>query len=417
MLFASERWTVRTLGKDLLAGLTVALVALPLAIGFGVASGAGAAAGIATAIVAGLIAAVFGGSRFQVSGPTGAMTVVLIPLAASYGVSAVMLTGLLAGAILILTGVLRLGQHIHRLPTALIEGFTAGIAVVIALQQVPAGLGVHPAKGESLLTGAWSAVAAWAASPNWWALVVTAATAAGLIWAGKRWHKLPLSLVAVVAVTALNSLAHLGLAVVGTLPRFGSVSTNFLASASHLGDLAVPALSVALLGALESLLSAKIADRMRPDAPPHDSNRELIGQGLANLVVPFFGGIPATAALARTAVNVRAGAQSRRSAAAHSVFLVIFVLALAPLVEQIPLPALAGVLIATASHMVKVGELRKTAGQSHLDGIVLGATLLVTVVSNLTAAVVVGLVLFIGLRKTRLSLRSTPIDDEETLGD
>jgi len=417
MLFANERWPVRTLGKDLLAGLTVALVALPLAIGFGVASGAGAAAGIATAIVAGLIAAIFGGSRFQVSGPTGAMTVVLIPLAASYGVSAVMLTGLLAGAILIFTGVLRLGQHIHRLPTALIEGFTAGIAVVIALQQVPAGLGVHPALGESILAGAWTAAADWATSPNWWALAVTAATAAGLIWAGKRWHKLPLSLVAVVGVTALNSLAHLGLAVVGTLPRFGAVSTNFLSAAGHIGDLAIPALSVALLGALESLLSAKIADRMRPDVEPHDSNRELIGQGLANLVAPFFGGIPATAALARTAVNVRAGAQSRWSAAAHSVFLLIFVLALAPLVEQIPLPALAGVLIATASHMVKIGELRKTAKLSHLDGIVLGATLLVTVVSNLTAAVLVGLVLFIGLRKTRLSLRNTPIDDEETLGD
>jgi len=402
---------------DLTAGLTVSLVALPLAIGFGAASGAGAGAGIATAIVAGLVAALFGGSRFQVSGPTGAMTVVLIPLAAAQGISAVLLVGFLAGILLILAGLARLGRHVHKLPTALIEGFTAGIAVVIALQQVPAGLGQTGGKGEGILASALTAVAEFSKTPNWAALATTAVVAGGLIWAGHRWHKVPISLMAVAAVTGVNLVVNLGLPEVGALPRFGSVSTGFFGAISGWPSLLLPALSVAMLGALESLLSAKIADAMRPDAQPHDSNRELIGQGLANLTSPFFGGIPATAALARTAVNVRAGARTRSAAVAHSVFLAVFVLALAPLVERIPLAALAGVLISTAYHMVRVGELRATARGSRLDAIVLVATLLVTVFSNLTAAVITGLALFIGLRKTRLSERTTPIDDEETLGD
>ena len=408
---------LRSLNRDLLAGLTVALVALPLAIGFGVASGAGAASGIATAIVAGLVAAIFGGSRFQVSGPTGAMTVVLIPLAAAHGISAVLLVGFASGLLLILASVLRLGSHIHRLPTALIEGFTAGIAVVIALQQVPSGLGVHTNSGESILVTAVNSVHAWVSAPQWAPMLTTASVAAGLIWAGHRWHKFPLSLLAVVLVTAANTIGHLGLHTVGSLPPFGTVSVGWLGAVVHWQDLLLPAISVTLLGALESLLSAKIADRMRPDVDPHDSNRELFGQGLANLAAPFFGGIPATAALARTAVNVRAGAQTRWAATIHAVILAVFVLALSPLVQLIPLTALAGVLVATASHMVKPSELKHTFGQSRLDALVLVATLVVTVFFNLTAAVAVGLVLFVGLRGTRLSKASSPIDEEETLGD
>ena len=265
---------LRNLNRDLLAGLTVALVALPLAIGFGVASGAGAASGIATAIVAGLVAAIFGGSRFQVSGPTGAMTVVLIPLATSHGISAVLLVGFASGLLLIFASILRLGNHIHRLPTALIEGFTAGIAVVIALQQVPSGLGVHASSGESILVSAVSSVQAWLSAPQWAPMLTTVAVAAGLIWAGHRWHKFPLSLLAVVLVTAANWLWHLGLHTVGSLPPFGRVSVGWLGAVVHWQDLLLPAVSVTLLGALESLLSAKIADRMRPDVDPHDSNRE-----------------------------------------------------------------------------------------------------------------------------------------------
>lgn len=395
----------------------MALVALPLAIGFGVASGAGAGAGIATAIIAGLLAALFGGSRFQVSGPTGAMTVVLIPLAASHGISAVLLVGFASGVMLILLGLFRLGTHVHRLPTALIEGFTAGIAVIIALQQVPIGLGLEAARGEGILQAAYTAGGQWLAHPNWTPMLVTVAVAGGLIWAGHRWHRLPLSLIAVAIVTLTNVVGGLRLATVGHLPAFGHLSFSWFGAMSSWQSLLVPAISVTMLGALESLLSAKIADRMRPDVPAHDSNRELIGQGIANLAVPFFGGIPATAALARTAVNVRAGANSRFSAAFHAVVLAVFVLALAPLVEQIPLAALSGVLIATASHMIKPSELMHTVKRSRLEAVVLVATLAVTIVANLTAAVAVGLVLFIGLRRTSLSKSAVPIDDEETLGD
>jgi sulfate permease, SulP family len=416
-LFGTERSIVRAIYKDLLAGLTVALVALPLAIGFGVASGAGAASGIATAIVAGFIAAVLGGSRFQVSGPTGAMTVVLIPLAASHGLSSVLLVGFASGVLLILLGLFRLGTHVHRLPTALIEGFTAGIAVIIALQQVPVGLGLEPTKGEGILQSAYTACSQWLAHPNWAPMLVTAAVAAGLISAGHRWHRLPLSLIAVAVVTLANSAGGLGLATVGQLPPFGHLSLSWFGAMSSWQDLLVPAISVTILGALESLLSAKIADRMRPEVPMHNSNRELIGQGFANLAVPFFGGIPATAALARTAVNVRAGANSRLAAAFHAVVLAVFVLALAPMVEQIPLAGLAGVLIGTASHMIKPSELKHTLRQSRLDAVVLISTVAVTILANLTAAVAVGLVLFIGLRRTSLSKSAVPIDDEETLGD
>lgn len=411
---------VTGMAKDLLAGLTVALVALPLAIGFGVASGAGAASGIATAIVAGFLAAVFGGSRFQVSGPTGAMTVVLIPLAASNGLSAVLLVGFAAGILLILAGLFRLGDHVHKLPTSLIEGFTAGIALVIALQQVPVGLGAAPGdaeRGAGILGAAASALVNWFSNPNWIPASTTATVAVGLIWAGHRWHKFPITLMAVVLATAINGLFGLGLETVGTLPNFGVVSGSWLGAIANWPSLIVPAISVTMLGALESLLSAKIADNMRPDVEPHNPNRELLGQGIANLAVPFFGGIPATAALARTAVNIRAGAETRWAAAFHAAILAVFVLMLSPLVELVPLPALAGVLIATASHMIKPSELKRTMRSSRLDAIVLVATLIVTLLANLTAAVAVGLVLFVGLRHTSLRATTSPIDESETLGD
>lgn len=408
---------MKSVFRDLTAGLTVALVALPLAIGFGVASGAGAAAGIATAIVAGVVAAAFGGSRYQVSGPTGAMTVVLIPLAASYGIPAVLLVGFGSGLLLVLAALAGMGRHVHKLPTALIDGFTAGIALVIALQQVPAGLGHKASGSESILASAFTSIDAFVKNPHPLAIAMTVAVAAVLVTAPRFWPRLPLSLIAVVLATAANSALQLNLATVGELPRFGSVSAGFFDALPQWQSLIVPTISVALLGALESLLSAKIADRMKPETPPHDSNRELLGQGLANLAVPFFGGIPATAALARTAVNVRAGAVTRFSSVAHALLLAAFVLLAGPVVSQVPIPALSGVLIATAAHMVKPSELFAVARRSRLDAIVLSATLAVTVLSNLTAAVVVGLLLFMGLRKTRLSKQAPMVDQNETLGD
>ena len=401
---------------NLTAGLTVAIVALPLALAFGIGSGLGAQAGLVTAVIAGVVAAAFGGSRFQVSGPTGAMTVILIPIVAAYGTAAVLQVGLMASGFLILAAALRLGRHIHRLPTSLIEGFTAGIALVIAMQQVAFILGVKLEASDHSWHRVWVEAQIWFREPRFTPLAVGVLAIIINVFGANRWPKLPLALITVVLATIAANMLELDLTRIGDLPdQFATPNMEFLSAGNWL-VLVPPALAVAFLAGLESLLSAKIADRLAK-AEDHHPDKELFGQGLANLVVPFFGGVPATAALARTAVNVRAGATSRLSAISHGVFLLIFVLLLAPWIEQIPLAALGGVLIATAYHMIRIEELKKTAGQSKLDGIVLIITLIATVALDLISALLIGLFIYLILRKTRLSFRSTPIDEEETLGD
>ena len=365
---------------NLNAGLTVALVALPLAIAFGESSTLGAAAGITTAIVAGFIAAVFGGSNFQVSGPTGAMTVVLIPLAASQGSSGVLLAGLIAGVVLVLAYLFKLGRHIHRLPASVIEGFSAGIAIVIARAQL-----------------GW-------ASPNADSIILTLVVMVAVIAGLKLLPKWPISITALTLATAASIYFNLDVAVIPTLENpLGTWSLGFLGAITNWNAIVIPGLGIATLAAFEALLSAKIADRMAAAEKDHDSDRELLGQGLSNIAVPFLGGVPATAALARTAVNVRSGATSRVAAAAHSAFLLIMVLVLAPLVNLIPLPALAGVLLATAFNMLNFRELWKHARASKLDGILTAATLLLTIFMDLTTALFVGVLMWLALRKTKLA--------------
>lgn len=381
--------------RNLLSGVTVAVVALPLALAFGLASGMGAESGITTAIIAGALAAIFGGSRLQVSGPTGAMTVVLVPIFKDYGSSGVLFVGLVAGALLVILALLGVGRHVHRLPTSLIEGFTAGIAVIITLQQLP------------YLSGATAAV--------------TGLTVAALILLAQRlWPRLPSAFIVVVGVTVFANLVGLPLARIGELPAsVGHWSLGFLGQ-SKWWQLMPSAAAVTILAALESLLSAKVADKLRGGGEQHDADKELFGQGIANLVVPFFGGVPATAALARTAVNVRAGASSKSSALIHSLVLAAIVLLAAPLVSQIPLAGLAGVLCATTARMVKPRELIRIAKLSWLDAIVMVATFAATVALNLISGVIVGLVLALTLRKTklgRLSRTYPVVDATETLGD
>ena len=381
--------------KNLVSGVTVAIVALPLALAFGLASGMGAEAGITTAIIAGALAAIFGGSRLQVSGPTGAMTVVLVPIFKDFGASGVLFVGLISGALLIAIALLKVGEHVHRLPTSLIEGFTAGIAVIITIQQFP------------YLDGWLQAL---------FGLTVTAA----ILLVQKLWPRLPFAFIMVVLATILADLTGMKLARIGELPAtIGTWNLDFLSQSNWL-QLIPSALAVTILAALESLLSAKVADQMRGGGEHHDANKELFGQGIANLVVPFFGGVPATAALARTAVNVRAGATAKSSALIHSVVLAGVVLFAAPLVAKIPLAALAGVLLATTAHMVKPRELLHIARISWLDAIVMVATFVATVALNLISGVIVGLILALTLRKTKLGRisRTYPVVDEtETLGD
>lgn len=399
--------------RDLLAGLTVAVVALPLALAFGVASGLGAQAGLATAVVAGVVAAVFGGSNLQVSGPTGAMAVVLLPVVHRHGVDGVLMVGLMAGVLLIAMSAARLGRYVRYLPISVIEGFTAGIAVVIALQQLPAALGVSDARGDKVWASAADAAATFLADPHPAPLLMAVGVAA-LMLLGHRWRPgLPFSLIGIAVATVLAAVLPLGLTPLGTLPAgLPRPSLAFL-DPGALSALLTSALAVAALAALESLLSATVADGMSIDER-HDPDRELFGQGLANLVVPIFGGPPATAAIARTAVNVRAGAVSRLAAVSHAVVLLVVVVAAAPLVSMIPLAALAGVLFATTIRMVEVGSLLAVVRSTRGDALITGLTFIVTVAVDLVTAVGVGIAcaVLLALRAVARTVRleKVPLD-------
>ncbi|MET9273636.1 SulP family inorganic anion transporter [Kribbella sp. NPDC003557] len=377
--------------RDLLAGLTVAIVALPLALGFGISSGLGAAAGLTTAVVAGALAAVFGGSGLQVSGPTGAMTVVLVPIMHAHGASGVLTVGLLAGLILIGMAIARVGRYMAFVPASVVEGFTLGIACVIGLQQLPAALGVDTPDGDQVAVVAARAVASFAEHPHWVALAVAGGVAI-LVLAGARIRPtIPFSILAVVAATVIVEVAGLDVARIGELPAgLAAPSLSFI-ELSTLWSLAGPALAVAALAALESLLSAAVADGMGVNHK-HDPDRELFGQGLANLVTPLFGGVPATGAIARTAVNVRSGAGSRLAALIHAALLAAIIYTAAPLVGRIPLAALAGVLLATSVRMVEVGSVRTMARATRSDAIVLALTAIATLALDLVKAVILGLV-------------------------
>ncbi|WP_395293754.1 SulP family inorganic anion transporter [Kitasatospora hibisci] len=376
--------------KDLLAGLTVAVVALPLALGFGVASGAGAEAGLATAVVAGALAAFFGGSNLQVSGPTGAMTVVLVPIVHQYGTAGVLTVGLLAGMLLVAAALGGAGRFMAYVPAPVVEGFTLGIAAVIGLQQVPAALGVKPSGAQNVAVAAWDAVADFARTPHPVALALAAGVAAVMLVGARLRPGIPFSLLAVAAATVLSGLAGLDVATIGHLPAgLPAPSLTFL-HPDEIPHLATAALAVAALAALESLMSATAADAMSV-SERHDSDRELFGQGIANLVVPLFGGVAATGAIARTAVNVRSGAASRLAALVHAGVLAVVVFAAAPLVSGIPLAALAGVLIATAVRMVEVASLRALARSGRGEAAILALTAGATLAFDLVTAVIVGL--------------------------
>jgi anti-anti-sigma factor len=376
--------------RDVVAGVTVGIVALPLALAFGIASGLGATAGLVTAVVAGAVAALFGGSHVQVSGPTGAMTVVLVPIVAAHGADGVLVVGVLAGVLLVLMGLVGAGRYVRFIPLPVIEGFTVGIAALIALQQVPAALGTT-AQHDHVVVGAAAAVIDWVRSPSLVALAVSGGVTLVILVGSRLRPGLPVALLAVIGGTAVAELAHLPITRIGTLPERLFTLTVPTVTWSELRVLVAPAVAVAALAALESLLSATVADAMSVSSR-HDPDRELFGQGLGNLAAPLLGGIPATAAIARTAVNVRSGARSRLAALVHSVVLLVVVLALAGVVAWIPLAALAGVLIATAVRMVEVSSLRALARASRSDAFVVALTFFATVVLDLATAVVLGII-------------------------
>lgn len=412
----------RSWPNDLLAGLTVGIVALPLALGFGIASGAGAEAGLITAIVAGVIAAVFGGSNVQVSGPTGAMVVVLAPIFAANGVAAVATVSLLAGILVLLAGALRLGRAVSFIPWPVIEGFTLGIAVIIFLQQIPALTGAD-ADGilhSNVITTALSFVAG--ADPVYlaWSLAAVGVVAACMYLLPLLHPAVPGSLIGIALVTVLSLVLPSPLAAIGALPA-GLPAPGLPAfSPGTLQALLLPAIAVAALAAIESLLSARVAASLA-DTGPYDPDRELVGQGLASIGAGLFGGMPATGAVARTAVNVRAGAKSRLAAIFHASVLLVVVLAAAGVVSAIPLAALSGVLMVTAIRMVHVATARSILRSTRADAIAYVVTAIVTVSVDLIVAVVIGMAVA-GVFAIRGLSRATgvhrePIDGPVELGD
>jgi len=394
----------RTWRGDIVAGLTVGIIALPLALAFGVSSGAGAESGLITAIVAGVIAAVFGGSNIQVSGPTGAMVVVLGPVVAAHGVGVVAILSVMAGLIVIAAGALKLGRAVTFIPWPVIEGFTLGIAVIIFLQQVPAAIGSKPGPSSNAFVAAVQSFG----TVDWSTVIVPVAmvvvVAAIMLLAPLVHRKLPGSIVAIIVVTVIANLANLPLARIGELPS--SLPSPMLpqVDAGLLGSLVGPALTIAALAAIESLLSARVAVTLS-DTGPYDADRELVGQGLASIASGFFGGMPATGAIARTAVNIRSGGRTRLAAIVHSIVLIGVVYLATGVVSQIPLAALSGVLMMTAARMISIATVRSIIGSTGSDATVFIITALVTVSVDLIVAVGIGIAVaaFFALRSVSAS--------------
>lgn len=394
---------------DVVAGLTVGVVALPLALAFGVSSGVGAAAGLVTAVVAGLVAAVFGGSNLQVSGPTGAMAVVLVPIVGRFGAAAVIPVAIMAGVLVVLLGLVGLGRIVDFIPWPVVEGFTIGIATIIFLQQVPLAVGVPRPEGENTALVAIEAVREAVWPQALWSLAAVGIVVALMLLLPRVRRSFPASIVAVVLVAVLASWQDWPVLTIGPLPSGLPTPQWPVLDPATTSALFSAALAVAALAAIESLLSARVADGMTQTSKL-DPDRELVGQGLANVASGVFGGMPATGAIARTAVNVRAGARTRLSAIVHSVVILVVVLALGGWVAQIPLAALAGVLMVTAVRMVDVRSARAILRSTRADALVMILTALATVVFDLILAVEIGIAVaaVLALRAMARSSRVAP---------
>ena len=391
---------------DAAAGVTVGVVALPLAMAFGIASGVKPEQGIFTAIIAGFLIATLGGSKVQIGGPAGAFVVLLYAIVERYGVASLLISTFMAGVLMFAMGALRLGNLIRFIPVSIVIGFTNGIAVIIALQQVKDFLGLSiakmPANFFSQVDALWRALD----TMNTTALALGAASLAIVVsWpksyaandaSWRRWMaRIPGTIVVLLLGTLAVSLAGLQVETIGT--RFGGIPQGLPAFSLPEFDwetaqnLAMPTLSIALLGAIESLLCARVADGLIHDR--HDPNQELMAQGIANFVAPFFGGIAATGTVARTVTNVRSGARTPIAGIVHSATLLAIVLALAPLAHDIPLASLAAILLFVAWNM---GDWREFARLRHFSlsyRTILLATFLLTVIFDITVAVQIGLVL------------------------
>ena len=409
-------YSTKALAADLLSGVTVAAVALPLALAFGVSSGADAAAGLITAIIAGLVISALSGGYYQISGPTGAMAAILMSVVASHSIQGVFIATFLAGILLVLCGLLKLGKLTSFIPMPVITGFTSGIAVIIAMGQIDNFFGVT-SKGSTAVEKLMS-YGTLGFSPDITAVLIGLGVILFMVFFPKKWNAVvPASLLSIVLATAVSILFRLDVKTVGAIPttllpdnRLTFQSLNLETIQSMIS----PAISIAILGMIESLLCGASAGRMT--GKRLDSDQELLAQGIGNMVLPFFGGIPATAAIARTSVAIKSGARTRLTGIFHALALLLFMLVLAPVMSQIPLSALAGVLMVTAWRMNEWHAIRFMLKRKLVSSLVMFfATMLATILFDLTIAILVGVgisvVLLLG-RLSKLEIRYAPIDCE-----
>ncbi len=390
--------------KDLMAGITVAAVALPLALAFGVGSGATAASGLLTAIIAGFVISLLGGAFYQISGPTGAMAAILMSIVAQYGMSGVFVATVMAGILLVLAGIFHIGHITAYIPMPVITGFTSGISVIIALGQLDNFFGVT-SKGDSAIEKVISYFTV-GFPVNVTSVLLGLFVILLMIVYPKKWNAVvPSSLVGIILATIIAMVLSLDVVSVGKIPssliledRFSFSGLNFY----NIQGLVAPAISIAALGMVESLLCGASAARMT--GIRLNSDRELIAQGVGNILSPLFGGIPATAAIARTSVAVKSGAQTRLTGMIHAIVLLISMLVLGPIMAKIPLCALAGVLLVTAWRMNDWATI-KYIFTGKFKGAILKfvVTMIATIVFDLTVAIVIGVVVALILLVVRVS--------------
>ena len=401
-----RNYNMHLFSRDVSAGLTVGMVALPLAMAFGIASGVPPEAGIYTAIIAGFLISVFGGCRVQIGGPAGAFIVIIYGIIVQYGLSNLLIATIGSGIILFLMGLFKLGSFIRFIPVSIVIGFTNGIAVLIGLSQVKDFLGLTIDKMPAGFFGQIEALASHVSTFNPYAFgVALVSFLVVMFWpkgyamngpAWKRWiAHLPGTVIVLVLSTVIVSAFNLPVETIGS--KFGGIPQKLpdLAipdlSFSALRGLVGPMLTIALLGAIESLLCARVSDAMTDDR--HDPNQELMGQGIANFIVPFFGGIPATGTIARTVTNIKSGAASPIAGVVHAVTLLVVILAAAPLASDIPLAALAAILMFVSWNMGNWKEFSRLKAMTMSYKVTLVTTFLLTVIFDLTVAVEVGLVI------------------------
>ena len=388
----------QTLVQDLLAGVIVGIVALPLAIAFGIASGATPEAGILTAIVAGFIISFFGGSKVQIGGPTGAFIVIVYGIIQDYGMSGLCIATFMAGAFLILMGVLHLGTIIKYIPYPIVVGFTSGIALTIFATQIKDLFGLQIESVPAGFIDKWAVYFQHFDTVSWWSLLIGVGSILIIVFTPKISRKIPGSLVAIIIMTVVCLILRgVGVEGIETIGDRFSISTQLPQAEvpkinwDSIRRLAQPAMVIAMLGAIESLLSAAVADGVIGDR--HDSNQELVAQGIANMVSPLIGGIPATGAIARTMTNINNGGRTPVAGIAHAIVLALIYLFLMPLVKFIPMACLAGILVVVSYNMSEWRSFKAILKNPKSDIIVLLVTFFLTVIFDLTVAIEVGVLI------------------------